>query len=369
MKSSPPNHNLRGLRLVAAPKARRYSVETRDAKRGSSARSAPSGLAVSCLDSPHGSGEGTSLAIERDCEHEREHEPALEPALEPELALLRSVLDRFLSEADRVQHLAQDPLALVHEYEDPHDQEVAALLVAMLAYGRVASIRARAKAALGALGPRPAVGLARGRWRRLSGFVYRFQSGEDLPRFLRAVGRVRSAWGSLAGAFVHGVSKEHTDFVPAMSAFSEALRAEVRGSPDDSYGLRFLFPSPALGGAAKRLALFLRWMVRPADGVDLGTWARLGVDIAPARLLMPLDTHVHRIASYVGLCGRKAADLKAAREITENLRRLRPEDPLAYDLPLCHLGISGACPRRRVPSVCEHCGIRRLCRLGELPVS
>lgn len=281
-------------------------------------------------------------------------------------ARLRATLDAFLAAADRAALAHADPVSLVRPFEDPHDREVAGFLVAMLAYGRVAAIRKKSADLLDRLGPEPAERVDRGRAPlALRGFVYRFQRGDDLPRLARAIGRVRRASGSLGAAFVEGADPADVDYGPAMAALVARVRGAIRGPL--TYGLRFLLPDPASGGAAKRLCLFTRWMVRPDDGVDLGVWSSLGLAVQPAKLLVPLDTHMARIARYIGLTERRTNDLEAARQITRALRALRPEDPVAYDLALCHLGISGACPRRRDRDKCAGCPIRSICRLGPEP--
>ena len=279
---------------------------------------------------------------------------------------LRATLDAFLATADRAALAEADPVSLVRRFEDPHDREVAGFFVAMLAYGRVISIREKATELLDRLGPQPAARVDRGRAASaLRGFGYRFQRGDDLARFARAVGQVRRASGSLGAAFIATVDPADDDYGPAMAGLVAGVRSAIRGPL--TYGLRFLLPDPASGGAAKRLCLFLRWMVRPDDGVDLGVWSRLGLSVQPAKLVVPLDTHIARIARYVGLTARKTNDFEAARQITRALRALRPEDPVAYDLALCHLGISGACPRRRDRARCAGCPIRSICRLGPEP--
>lgn len=280
--------------------------------------------------------------------------------------VLRRALDRFLAETDPAPLVARDPVALVRAYEDPHDQEVAGLLVAALAYGRASLIRERAGAALDALGPRPARAIESPAIRaRLDGFVYRFQRGADLPRFLAALARVRGEDGSLGAAFARGVRAADPDYVPALDAWALRLRGAVEGPL--GRGLAFMLPRAGPSGAAKRLCLYLRWMVRPRGPVDLGAWARLAPGLTPAKLVIPLDTHIERIGRYVGLTDRRGGGLATARDITAKLARLRPEDPLAYDLALCHLGISGSCPRRRDPVACVRCPIRGICRLGRRP--
>jgi uncharacterized protein (TIGR02757 family) len=274
---------------------------------------------------------------------------------------LKGTLDRFLRSTDFSPLVARDPLALVRRYEDPHDQEVAGLLVAALAYGRAEVIQQKAALALEKLGPSPARAVEAGEGEELDGFVYRFQRGRDLPRFLAAIAAIRAAHGSLAAAFAEGIDPSEADYSGAMDRFVLALRAQISGPL--SHGLAFLLPR----GAAKRVCLFLRWMVREGE-VDLGAWPRLRPGaFDPAKLIIPLDTHIERIGRYIGLTDRRTGGLETAKEITAQLAKLRPEDPLAYDLALCHLGISGRCPRKRDLVRCEGCPIRSICRLGEEP--
>lgn len=287
----------------------------------------------------------------------------------PQDSELRRNLEQLLTEVDRARLLRDDPVSLVHGYQDPHDQEVAGLIVAGLAYGRVASIKKAAGEVLARLGPRPAQALnAASTPSRLDGFVYRFQKGEDLPRFVRAIGRVRKRSGSLARAFASQLrpNNKADDYSEAAARFVGVLREEMGVPP--SYGLRYLVPDPSTGGAAKRLWLYLRWMVRGPDGLDLGTWRSLCTELDPACLVVPLDTHISRLARYLGLTRRMQDDLTAAREITARFRALHPQDPLRYDMALCHLGISGGCPRQLDLEKCRACPIRAVCRVKPVRV-
>ncbi len=281
--------------------------------------------------------------------------------------VLRRVLDRFLAEADLGARVARDPVSLVRAYADPADREVVGLVVASVAYGRASSIIDAARALLAPLGPRPARAIASPEVRAsLEGFVYRFQRGLDFPEFFRAIAEVRAAHGSLAAAFVAELSSTPGDYIGTLDRWVLALRA--RAGAERSRGLRFLLPRADGTGAAKRLCLYLRWMIRPDDGVDTGAWQALAPGrLSPRHLVMPVDTHIERIGRYVGLTDRRTGGLEMAREITASLAALRPEDPLAYDLALCHLGISGACRRRRELEACRRCPIRSVCRLGRPP--
>src|SRR5207253_6247793 len=118
--------------------------------------------------------------------------------------------------------------------------------------------------------------------------------------------------------------------------------------------VRFLLSSPADGSACKRMLLYLRWMLRADDGVDVGAWAGVA---PPSKLLIPLDTHTFRITRYLGLTARKQGDWRAAEEVTAALARLEPEDPVRYDFALCRLGILDLCPAKRDEKKCVPCDL------------
>jgi hypothetical protein len=122
-------------------------------------------------------------------------------------------------------------------------------------------------------------------------------------------------------------------------------------------GLRHLLPDAAGPGAAKRWNLYLRWMVRGPDTVDLGAWP----GVPRAALLMPLDTHIHRVARRLGLTSRADAGWRTAEEITAALRLVDAADPVRHDFALCHLGMCGACPPRLTPTHCAACPLLSAC--------
>ena len=91
---------------------------------------------------------------------------------------------------------------------------------------------------------------------------------------------------------------------------------------------------------------------------DFGLWA----SIAPARLLMPIDTHVENMCRSIGLTRRRSRNWKMSEEITARLALLDPADPVKYDFALCHTRMSGDCRDRRDAVVCAPCGLRAVCR-------
>ncbi|UCD75921.1 MAG: TIGR02757 family protein [Phycisphaerales bacterium] len=230
------------------------------------------------------------------------------------------------------RYVEPDPLQFVLRFDRPDDQEVAGLIASSLAYGNVKTILASVERVLTALGPHPAAFLRdtpprhlRG---RLAGFKHRFTSDRQLVGMLLGARDQIRKCGSLHACFTrHDRAKDET-LLAALGRFVDAIAAGAGVS------LEHLLPHPARGSACKRLHLFLRWMVR-RDRIDPGPWE--GVD--PSKLIVPLDTHVHRIALARRWTKRKSADGRTALEVTERLRRLRPADPLRWDFAMTRPGI------------------------------
>lgn len=251
--------------------------------------------------------------------------------LEPPSPSRKTALEELYRTYNRRCFVRPDPLQFLYAYPNLKDRELAGLVASTLAYGRVSHILRSVSTALGVLGPSPfdfvmqaspsALGSA------FAGFRHRFSSGEDLASMLWAARNIIHRHGSLENAFLAGLRPEHETVLPALTAFVEAFR---------SAGARacFLLPQPERGSACKRWHLYLRWMVRQ-DEVDPGGWDR----VSPSRLIVPLDTHMHRIGLRLGSTTRKQADARAALELTQAFLSIVPEDPVRYDFSLTRLGI------------------------------
>jgi uncharacterized protein (TIGR02757 family) len=247
--------------------------------------------------------------------------------------LLKRSLEELYERVNRREYVHPDPLEYLYMYKRPEDLEVVGLIASSLAYGRVGCILDSVGNVLGRIGsPREfVVSTSRRKMRELfSGFRHRFTTGDDLAAVLFGAGEAINKHGSLRACFVSGLRIAHETVIPALSSF---VREVSDGSPSD---LGHLLPSPERGSACKRLNLFLRWMVR-RDAVDPGGWD----EVPPSKLVIPLDTHMHRIALGLGLTERKSADRKAALEITEGFGMLAPSDPVRYDFALTRFGIRG----------------------------
>jgi len=286
-------------------------------------------------------------------------------------AALRPLLERLDATLDRAERLAADPVELPRRYRSPHDQEVAGLLAACLAYGRADLFKPILVRLLDQLGPSPAAAVdafaAAPSVARVGWFRYRFNQPADLAALLAAVGHLRRTHGSLGARFA-ALFAAAGGGPPALRPALAAFAAELRGAPPVAAllrgrglrGLRHLLPDAAGPGAAKRWNLYLRWMVRGPDATDLGAWP----GVPRAALVVPLDTHVHRVARRLGLTRRADAGWRTAEEITAGLRLVDPADPARFDFALCHLGMSGACPARLTPAHCAACPLVSACRLA-----
>jgi uncharacterized protein (TIGR02757 family) len=273
--------------------------------------------------------------------------------------ILRQRLDQLVATFD-VSTITPDPLELVLRYSDPLDQEIAGLLAAAFAYGRADIVVANIGRVLDAMKPSPYAYVAKfnrkDAERRFKTFAHRFQKMPELVDLLECIAHAVKKHGSLGALFESCYRDQDDDIGPTLARFVAALTAKPRNR-----ATAYLLTSPNDGSACKRMNLYLRWMVRRTSP-DLGLWTF----VDPAKLVMPLDTHIHRIATFLGLGRRKSADWKAARAITDKLAKFDPADPVRYDFALCRLGILDLCSRKRRKENCDVCLLRDVCRF---PVS
>ncbi|MFC1834233.1 TIGR02757 family protein [Thermodesulfobacteriota bacterium] len=227
--------------------------------------------------------------------------------------------------------VSPDPLQFLYDYDDLPDREIVALIASGLAYGGVRQILKSVANALERV-PSPHLFVSRASRRSLidafAGFKHRFTTGEELATMLFGVKRTLESHGSLQACFNSHFQPEHESILPALTGFVNELSCVFNGRP------RSLLPSPEKGSACKRLNLFLRWMVR-CDVVDPGGWD----DIPCSKLIVPVDTHMHRLSLQLGLTSRKQANLRTALEITDAFRKIDPDDPVRFDFCLTRLGI------------------------------
>ncbi len=239
----------------------------------------------------------------------------------------------------------QDPSDFVHRYDNPADQEIAALIASSISFGRVASFwgvldRIFHQADLRG-GPLVWVtNFDDTDAHRLHPIFYRWIRGSDIARFVRTIGRVRREYGTVGRLFELMYDPSEVNLAGTLGRAMDVLRNASLQSTQEHFdglsrGYRYLLPHPKSGSACKRWCMLLRWMVRN-DGPDVGLW-----NLPPEKLIIPLDTHIHRIAKHLRLTHRNDASWRTVVEVTANLRRIDPKDPVRFDFVLAHLGISG----------------------------
>jgi uncharacterized protein (TIGR02757 family) len=245
---------------------------------------------------------------------------------------LRDELEMLYAHYNRRDFISPDPLEHVLKYTRVEDREVAALIASCLAFGNVRQIGRSVTRALAPLGDAPAAYVQDVLEKELEaayrGFKHRWIDGSDMVQMLLGIRGAIREYGSLSRLFYAKIDDSDGDVIPALSRFVGDVRRRSRGFR------ACLLPSPGEGSACKRLHLFLRWMVR-SDEVDPGGWD----EISPSMLVVPLDIHLFRVCSGLGLTHRRRADCRTAREATDAFRRLAPDDPVKYDFGLTRLGI------------------------------
>jgi uncharacterized protein (TIGR02757 family) len=278
-------------------------------------------------------------------------------------ARIRATLDAVYARCDRAARRDADPVAFAHAYRDPLDQELVALIAACTAFGNAKAIVGKLGDLLLRVGPSPsrAADDVPALRKALAGWKHRVFRGDDIARLLAGARAVQRKDGSLGARFAWELAARDPDGAglrEALAVLCDAIRdaggLHTRGA---RRGPSHLLPDPRGPSGSKRLLLYLRWMVRPADGVDLGLW-----DVDPARLLVPVDVHIHRLARNLGFTRRPNLSWKTTEEITSALARFDPRDPVRHDFSLCHMGMLQRCPSRRDPVRCEGCGVQPVCR-------
>jgi uncharacterized protein (TIGR02757 family) len=234
-----------------------------------------------------------------------------------------------------------DPLQFPHLYKDENDIEVMGFISSVFAYGTVAQIiNTLTKISL-ILDNDPHKFILNAEKKDLKegvrGLRHRFYNENDIVTFFLALKKVYNNYGSLKNMFLKNYKENEPNLKSGMSAFSKEILStalSVNSLKELSNGLNFMFPLPEKGSACKRMNLFLRWMVRK-DELDFGLWN----EIPAGKLIIPVDTHIAKIAQRLKLTSRKIVSWKMAEEITEKLKEYDPTDPIKYDFALCHIGI------------------------------
>lgn len=248
-------------------------------------------------------------------------------------AELHVLLEELVDKYNRAEFILLDPVSVPHQYHRKEDIEIAGFLTATIAWGNRKAILASAEKMMRTMGDSPfdyvmeanAASLKKG-----DAVIHRTFNRVDFSFFIRALRKAYQQPGGLEQLFTHAFLNhaEAGNAIHAVRAFLLDVRHESRSEKH--------LADPLSGSSAKRLNMFLRWMVRADDrGVDFGLWK----NIPMAQLSVPLDVHSGNTARKFGLLTRTANDWKAVCELDASLRKFNPQDPVRYDYALFGLGV------------------------------
>ena len=245
---------------------------------------------------------------------------------------LKAFLDEKAEHYNNPEFIDTDPIQIVHRYHLKEDMEIAGFLTATIAWGNRKSIINNANRMMELLGNSPYDFVMSHReedLHRFSDFVHRTYNGDDLMHFIRGLKYLYERYGGLEAVFANfrdaqRLQEAISDFRGKFFEIPHLPRTEKHVS------------NPLKGSSAKRINMYLRWMVRnDHKGVDLGLWKQ----ISPAQLSCPLDVHSGKVARKLGLLKRTQNDARALEELDNALRKMDPADPVKYDFALFGLGV------------------------------
>jgi uncharacterized protein (TIGR02757 family) len=251
--------------------------------------------------------------------------------MEIDIDELRDFLDSKVSQYNNVNFIEPDPISIPHRFTLKEDIEISGFLSATIAWGNRKMITKYGHKMIDLLGESPYDFIMNHddvQLERLNSFVYRTFNGSDLIQFIKSLQHIYQNHNGLESIFT--IYQTTDSLQPTISVFREKF-FELQYNLKTSKHVA----DPMNGSSAKRINLFLRWMIRnDKNGVDFGIWK----NIKPSILSCPLDIHSGNIARKLGLLSLKQNNHKAVNQLDLNLRLLDPIDPVKYDFALFGLG-------------------------------
>lgn len=247
-------------------------------------------------------------------------------------AELKEFLDEKVIQYNTLDFIDSDPIQIPHQFTLKEDIEIAGFLTATIAWGNRKMIINNSKRMMELLGNSPydfIINHNDSQLEKLDGFVHRTFNSQDFVTFIKGLKHIYTNHNGLEMAFAK--NQQPLTMQPAIAEFKKLF---FENTPQ-TRAMKHV-SDPMQGSAAKRLNMFLRWMVRQdKKGVDFGIWK----SISPAALSCPLDVHSGNVARKLGLLTRKQNDGKALTELDSYLRELDADDPVKYDFALFGLGV------------------------------
>ncbi len=250
-----------------------------------------------------------------------------------EISGIKEFLDEKYDEYNRPEFILTDPVQIPHLFSDPGDIEIAGFFAALISWGQRKTIVRNGQMLMKLMDNTPydfIINANEHDLTALKSFKHRTFNYADAAYFCKSLKNIYSKHGSIKAIFERSYNK-YKDLRNAIVDFRKAF-FEIPGPARTSKHISDINK----GSAAKRINMFLRWMVRKDDrGVDFGIWK----GIPRSALYIPLDVHSGSVARKLGLLERKQNDWKAVEQLTAVLRDFDPDDPVKYDFALFGLGV------------------------------
>jgi uncharacterized protein (TIGR02757 family) len=251
-----------------------------------------------------------------------------------DLLLLKEFLEGKVLLYNNKKFIESDPISVPHLFSKKQDIEIAGFLAATIAWGNRKSIISNANKLVQWMDMDPHNFITHATDKELrpfQQFVHRTFNGTDCVFFIKSLRHLYKKYDSLEQAFLTGMTVRDPTIKYALIQF----RSEFFNIKHPSRSGKHI-SDVQKGSSAKRLCMYLRWMVRnDKAGVDFGIWKK----IKPSQLCLPLDVHTGNVSRALGLLQRKQNDWKAVEEVTSVLRTFDPKDPVKYDFALFGLGV------------------------------
>lgn len=254
-----------------------------------------------------------------------------------DLAVVKEYLEEKQNLYNSKLFIEKDPISIPHLFSKKEDIEIAGFLTATISWGNRASILKNANRMMAFMDLSPhefVLGHTQKDLKPLEKFVHRTFNGSDCKFFLKSLQHIYSEHGGLESAFGGPSTGQDFSLKDNIHHFRKLFL-----KPKHIVRVEKHVSDPGKNSSAKRICMFLRWMVRKdKKGVDFGIWE----SISPAQLCLPLDVHTGNVSRTLGLLTRNQNDWKAVEEITSVLRSFDQEDPIKYDFALFGLGVEKA---------------------------
>lgn len=250
-------------------------------------------------------------------------------------AELKKLLDKKVKLFNQPDFIPSDPVCIPHQFSKKQDIEIAGFFASIFAWGQRVTIINKCNELLQRMDNAPydfVLHHTENDLKQLLGFKHRTFNDTDLLYTIHFFNWWYKQHSSLEQAFSNGISKKDETIEHGLNQF----RTTFFSLDDAPKRTQKHIASPQQKSACKRINMYLRWMVRKDNcGVDFGIWS----EIKPSQLVCPLDVHVQRVATKLGLLTRTQSDWEAALELTSNLKMLDKTDPIKYDFALFGMGV------------------------------